>query len=118
MREKMSKLSAAFLTGVVLAATPMAATPSTAAEVAPHRIARDAAWGCRDKHDVFHLLFLGLSTSFDSKLADALANGSCVFFKPGENVTVIEDTGSHGLVKVRRDGPEPATYWTPVRNVN
>ena len=114
----MSKLSAAFLTGVVLAATPMAATPSAAAEVAPHRIARDAAWGCRDKHDVFHLLFLGLSTSFDSKLADALASGSCVFFKPGENVTIIEDTGSHGLVKVRRDGPEPATYRTPVRNVN
>lgn len=113
----MSKLGAVFLTGMVLATTPMLATPSPAAE-APHRIARDAAWGCRDKHDVFHLLFLGLSTSFDSKLADALADGSCVFFKSGENVTIMEDTGSHGLVKVRRDGPEPATYWTPVRNVN
>jgi len=113
----MFKLGAAFLTGMVLATTPMMAAPSPAAE-APHRIARDAAWGCRDKHEVFHLLFLGLSTSFDSKLADALANGNCVFFKSGENVTIIEDTGSHGLVKVRRDGPEPATYWTPVRNVN
>ena len=85
----MSKLGAAFLTGVVFATTPMMAPPSTAAE-APHRIARDAAWGCRDKHDVFHLLFLGMSTSFDSKLAQALSDGSCVFFKPGENVRVEE----------------------------
>src|SRR5215469_17657233 len=113
----MPKVAAMFLTGAMLAVTPLVVPPAVAAE-APHRIARDAAWGCRDKHEVFNLLFLGLSTSFDSKLADALANGSCVFFKPGENVSIIEDTGSHGLVKVRRDGPEPATYWTPLRNVN
>jgi hypothetical protein len=114
----MTKLGAVFLTGVVLTTTPMMmATPSAAAE-APHRIARDAAWGCRDKHDVFNLLFLGMSTSFDSKLAQALSDGSCVFFKSGENVTIIEDTSSHGLVKVQRDSAEPATYWTPLRNVN
>ncbi|HWB51660.1 MAG TPA: hypothetical protein VG651_21305 [Stellaceae bacterium] len=110
----MSKLGAAFLTGVLLAAIPCIAK---AAE-APHRIARDAAWGCRDKHQVFNLLFLGLSTSFDDRLAQSLADGSCVFFKSGETVTIIEDTGSHGLVKVKREGAEPATFWTQLRNVD
>jgi len=114
----MSKLGAAFLSALILAATPLAATPSSAAEVqVPHRIARDAAWGCRDKHDVFDLLFLGLSTSFDTVLASALADGRCVYFTPGESVTIIEQ-GSHGLVKVQRGGAEPVTYWTPLRNVN
>jgi hypothetical protein len=114
----MSKLGGAILTGLLLAATPLATAPSVAAEAAPHRIARDAAWGCRDKHEVFNLLFLGISTSFDDKLAEALAAGRCVYFNPGETVTIIEDTHSHGLVKVQRGGAQPVTYWTQLRNVN
>ena len=51
-------------------------------------------------------------------MPDALADGTCVFFKSGESITVIEDTDSHGLVKVKRDGAEPVTYWTQMRNVN
>lgn len=115
----MSKLGAAFLTGVLLAAAPAPASvsPSLAAEAAPHRIARDAAWGCRDKHELFNLLFLGLSTSFDTKLAEALADGRCVYFDPGETVTILEDSGSHGLVKVERGGAQPVAYWTPLRNI-
>ena len=113
----MSKLGALILSGVMLVATPLAATPASAAEEAPHRIARDAAWGCRDMNDVIDLLFLGLSTSFDNKLASALADGRCVYFKPGEDVTILEKVG-HGLVKVQRGGAEPVIYWTPLRNVN
>ena len=112
----MSKLGAVFLTAAVLAATPLATSPLAAAE-APHRIARDAAWGCRDKGDLLDLLFLGLSTSFDTKLATALADGRCVYFAPGEDVTILED-GGHGLVKVRRGGAVPVTYWTTQRNVD
>lgn len=92
----------------------MAAPP--AAAQAQHHIAQSAAWGCRDKHKVFDLLFMGLSASFDTKLADAVTDGSCIFFQSGETVTILEGTGSHGLVKIQR-GAEPVTYWTPVRNV-
>ena len=113
----MSKLGPVLLTAALLFATPPAAAP-LAAEAAPHRIARDAAWGCRDKHELFNLLFLGLSTSFDTKLAEALADGRCIYFAPGEAVTIIEDSGSHGLVKVQRGGVQPVTYWTPLRNIN
>jgi hypothetical protein len=113
----MSKLGAVFLTGLLLSATSVTATSALAATQAPHRIARDAAWGCRDKNDVVDLLFLGLSTSFDTKLASALADGRCVYFAPGENVTILED-GGHGLVKVERGGAAPVAYWTPLRNVN
>ncbi len=112
----MSKLGAAFLTTLMLATSPLAAAPLTAAEV-PHRIARDTAWGCRDKNDLIDLLFLGLSASFDSKLAQALAEGRCAYFTPGENVTILED-GGHGLVRVQRGGAVPVVYWTPQRNVN
>jgi hypothetical protein len=112
----MSRLGAVFLTIVMLAAAPPASAPAMA-EV-PHKIARDAAWGCRDKHQVFNLLFLGLSTGFDDRLAAALADGSCVYFKPGEDVTIIDQTNSHGLVKVQRGGAEPVTYWTQLRNVD
>jgi len=112
----MSKLGAAFLTTLMLATTPLVAAPLTTAEV-PHRIARDAAWGCRDRNDLIDLLFLGLSTSFDSKLAQALAEGRCAYFTPGENVRILED-GGHGLVKVQRGGAVPVVYWTPLRNVN
>jgi len=111
----MSKLGAVFLGVSLLTTTPLA-TVSAAATEAPHHITQGAAWGCRDKHDVFDILFLGLSASFDTKLATALADGRCVFFQSGETVTIIEGTGSHGLVKIQR-GAEPATYWTPVRNV-
>jgi hypothetical protein len=117
MRDEMSKVGAAFLTVSLLAMTPLAASAAPVAD-APHKITRDAAWGCRDKHDVFNILFLGLSTSFDDRLADALASGRCVYFKPGEDVTVIDQTASHGLVKVQRGGAEPAAYWTPQRNLN
>ena len=118
----MSKLGAVFLTGLifatpVLAAAPppvTAATPPTAA--AAHRIGGSAAWGCHAKHDVFDILFLGLSASFDTKLADALTDGRCVFFQSGETVTILGGTGSHGLVKVQR-GTDPATYWTPLRKI-
>jgi len=113
----MSKLGAVFLTGLVLSASPIAAPPAAAAE-APHKISREAAWGCRDKHDVFDLLFLGLSTSFDSELAQALAEGRCVYFTPGEDVTILDDSSSHGLIKVQRGGAQPVTYWTPVRNID
>jgi hypothetical protein len=101
----------------LVAATPLPVPPPAVAAEAVHHIAQSGgAWGCRDKHDVFDILFLGLSTSFDTKLATALADGRCVFFRSGESVTILEGTGSHGLVKVQR-GAEPATYWTPVRNV-
>ena len=110
----MSKIGAAFLTTVMLASTPQFTSP--AAAEAPHQIAAPAAWGCRDKNDLIDLLFLGLSTSFDLKLSGALADGRCVYFTAGENVTILED-GGHGLVRVRR-GAAPVAYWTPVRNVN
>jgi hypothetical protein len=117
MRDEMSKVGAAFLTASMLAMTPLAAMSASAAEV-PQKITRDAAWGCRDKHDVFDLLFLGLSTSFDDRLADALADGRCVYFKSGEDVIIIEQSTSHGLVKVQRGGAEPTTYWILQRNLN
>jgi hypothetical protein len=117
MRDEMSKFGAAFLTASMLAMTPLAAVAAPAADT-PQKISRDAAWGCRDKHDVFDLLFLGLSTSFDDRLADALADGRCVYFKMGEDVTIIEQSTSHGLVKVQRGGTQPATYWILQRNLN
>src|SRR5580658_3576247 len=98
----MSRFGAAFLTAALLAA--VAPIPSAlAAEQAPHRITRDAAWGCRDKADVINLLFLGLSAGFDNQLADALADGRCVYFSPGENVLIV-DPGANGLVRVERPG--------------
>jgi hypothetical protein len=115
MRDEMSTFRAVFLTAAMLAVTPLAAAP--AAE-APHKITRDAAWGCRDKHEVFEILFLGLSTSFDDRLADALADGRCVYFKMGEDVTIIDQSASHGLIKVQRSGAQPATYWILQRNLN
>lgn len=113
----MSKFGAAFLTAVMLATTPIAVVAAPAMD-APHKITRDAAWGCREKHDVFDLLFLGLSTSFDDRLADALSDGRCVYFKPGEDVMIIDQSVSHGLIKVQRRGTEPVIYWTPRRNLN
>jgi len=107
----MSKLGAAFLTALLLSTAPLVAAE------APHRIAHEAAWGCRDKNDLIDLLFLGLSTSFDLKLATALADGRCVYFTPGENVTILEG-GGHGLVKVERGGAAPVAYWTALRNVD
>jgi hypothetical protein len=121
----MSRYGAAFLTASILVATapiPLAAaetaaaTPVAATE-APHRIARDAAWGCRDKGDVIELLFQGISTNFDGKLAAALADGRCITFKPGEDVVIVEP-GANGLVRVQRPGASPAAYWTVSRNVN
>ena len=121
----MSRVGAAFLTALTLAAfAPIslaaaettAATPVAATE-APHRIARDAAWGCRDKNDVFDLLFQAISASFDGKLAAALADGRCITFKPGENVVIVEP-GAGGLVRVQRLGASPVAYWTASHNVN
>jgi hypothetical protein len=106
----MSKIGAAFLTVLMLAVTPLAAAE------APHRIVRDGAWGCRDRADVFDLLFLGISASFDTKLAGALADGRCVLFNPGEDVVVVEP-GQHGVMQVQRGGVAPAIYWTSARNV-
>jgi hypothetical protein len=111
----MSKLGAVFLAAAMLAATP-AISPASAAE-APHRIAHDPAWGCRDKGDLYDLLFLGLSASFDSKLASALADGRCVSFTPGESVTILEPAG-HGIIQVQRGGATPVAYWTAVRNID
>jgi hypothetical protein len=110
----MSKIGAAFLTALLLATTAFPG-PLAAAE-APHRTAREAAWGCRDKGDLLNLLFLGLSTSFDTKLAVALADGRCVYFNPGEDIVVL-DPVEHGVVRVQRGGAAPAVYWTPLRNV-
>jgi hypothetical protein len=112
----MSRFGAAFLTTLLLAATPPIPMAS-AAEEAPHRIARDAAWGCRDKSDVINLLFLGLSATFDTTLAGALADGRCVYFTPGESVVIV-DPVANGLVRVARPDAMPAAYWTPARNVN
>ena len=112
----MSKLGAVFLTASILAATPASPPPLPAAE-APHRIDHEAAWGCRDKSDLIDLLFLGLSASFDTTLASALADGRCVYFTPGENVVVVEP-GSKGLIRIERPGATPVAYWTPLRNVN
>jgi hypothetical protein len=112
----MSKLGAAFLTGAMLVSAPIYADQVAAVDV-PHHIAHDAAWGCRDKSDLIDLLFLGLSTSFDSKLAQAIADGRCAYFEPGESVKIMEDAGQ-GLVKVQRSGATPIIYWTPLRNVN
>jgi hypothetical protein len=120
----MSRVGAAFLTALTLAATapiPLAAAetnPATpvAATEAPHRIAREAAWGCRDKSDVIELLFQGISVSFDGKLAAALADGRCITFKPDEDVVIVEP-GANGLVRVQRPGASPVAYWTASRNV-
>jgi hypothetical protein len=112
----MSKLGAAFLTGAMLVSASLSAAQLAAVDV-PHHIARDAAWGCQDKTDLINLLFLGLSASFDNQLAQAIADGRCAYFEPGENVTIMEDAGQ-GLVKVQRGGATPVTYWTPLRNVN
>lgn len=117
----MSRVGAAFLTALTLASTPVVAetvaqTPVAATE-APHRIAREAAWGCRDKGDVLDLLFQGISVTFDNKLAAALADGRCVVFKPGEDIEIIEPA-ANGLVRVHRPGPSAVAYWTPARNVN
>jgi hypothetical protein len=106
----MSRFGAASLTAVLLVATPVAAAE------APHRIVHDAAWGCRDKNELIDLLFLGLSTTFDTKLAAALGDGRCVYFKAGEGVTIVEE-GRHGLVRVQREDATPVSYWTTVRNV-
>ena len=111
----MSRVGAVFLTASILAAA--APTPVVAAAEAPHRIARDAAWGCRDKNDVIDLLFQGISVNFDGKLAAALADGRCVAFKPGEDVVILEP-GVNGLVRVQRPGASPVAYWTATRNVN
>ena len=113
----MSKLGAAFLSAVMLTASPLGAFAAPAVET-PHKVVRSAAWGCRDKHEVFDLLFLGLSTSFDDRLATALADGRCIYFDAGESVTIIEDTKSHGVVKVQRGGAQPVTYWTSARNLD
>jgi hypothetical protein len=110
----MSRLGAAFLTATILATTPLV-LPASATE-APHRIARETAWGCRDKDDLLNLLFLGISSSFDTKLAAAVADGRCVYFKPHEDVIVV-DPGETGLVRVQRGDATPAVYWTPSRNV-
>jgi hypothetical protein len=92
-----------------------AAVPAMAAE-APHGIARDGAWGCRDRGEMLDLLFLGISASFDTKLASALAEGRCVLFNPGEEVVIVE-TGQRGILQVQRGGAAPAVYWTSARNV-
>ncbi len=92
-----------------------AAVPAMAAE-APHGIARDGAWGCRDRGEMLDLLFLGISASFDTKLASALAEGRCVLFNPGEEVVIVE-TGQRGILQVQRGGAVPAVYWTAARNV-
>jgi hypothetical protein len=119
----MSRFGAVFLTALTLAATPVvaqtttAATPVATVTAAPHRIARDAAWGCREKNDVIDLLFQGISVSFDNKLAAALADGRCVIFKSGEDVVIVEP-GANGLVRVQRPGVSPVAYWTATRNVN
>ena len=106
----MSKLGAAFLTALMLG------TASLSAAEVPHRIARDGAWGCRDKRDVFDLLFLGISASFDLQLATALADGRCVLFNPGEEIAIVE-AGQRGILQVQRGGAAPAVYWTASRNV-
>jgi len=107
----MSKFGGVFLTALLLGVAPVAQ-----AEV-PRHIAQEAAWGCRDRSDLIDLLFLGLSTSFDNKLAIALADGRCVYFNAGESVTIVGD-GGHGIVKVQRGGATPVTYWTAVRNLD
>lgn len=117
----MSRYGAAFLTALTLAATPVAAETTTAATPvaateAPHRIARETAWGCRDKGDVIDLLFQGISASFDGKLAAALADGRCVAFKSGEDVVIVEP-GANGLVRIQRPGASPVAYWTALHNV-
>jgi len=109
----MSKVGAAFLGVSLLAASPVGVAAAPAADV-PHHIA-GAAWGCRDKSDLIDLLFLGLSTSFASKLESAVADGRCAYFTPGETVTILEP-GGQGIVKVQRGG-SPVVYWTPLRNV-
>jgi hypothetical protein len=111
----MSRFGAAILTILMFAATPHIPSAS-AAEEAPHKIARDSAWGCREKSDVIDLLFLGLSTTFDTTLANALADGRCVFFNAGE-VVLIVDPAANGLVKVARPDEASAVYWMPARNV-
>lgn len=119
----MSRVGAVFLTALTLAATPVAAetvtaaTPAATVSAVPHRIVRDAAWGCREKTDVLDLLFQGMSVNFDGKLAAALADGRCVAFKSGEDVVIVEP-GANGLVRVQRPGASPVAYWTAARNVN
>jgi hypothetical protein len=112
----MFKLGAAFLAAAALAATSPI-PPAAAAEQVPHKIVREAAWGCRDKGDVIDLLFQGISVTFDSRLATAIADGKCVAFAPGEDVVIV-DPGANGLIKVVRPGASPVAYWTASRNLN
>jgi len=107
----MSKIGAAFLTAVMLAATPLAAAE------APHRITNSGGWGCRDKNELIDLLFLGISVTFQAKLATAISEGRCVNFAPGESVVIVE-RGDNGIIKVERGGVTPAVYWTTTRYVN
>jgi hypothetical protein len=109
----MSKIGAAFLIALWLAAGSAAAAEVTV----PHHVTHGAAWGCSDKNELIDLLFLGLSASFDDKLAGDLASGKCVYFSSGETVTILKDNG-HGIVKVQRGGAEPAVYWTMLRNLD
>ena len=116
----MSKLGAALMTVAALASA-VPAIPASAAE-APHRISHSPAWGCRDKGELYNLLFLAISNSYETQLAAALADGRCVTFAPGESVAVI-DEGSRGIVKVERGGiaqvsTRPSGYWTLARNVD
>ena len=116
----MSKLGAAFLAASMLAATP-AISPASAAE-GPHRISHSPAWGCGDKGDLYNLLFLGISASFDTQLSAALADGRCISFAPGESVTVIGEAGP-SIVKVQRGmattvSTAPQGYWTLKRNID
>jgi hypothetical protein len=77
MRDEMSKFGGVFLTALLLGAAPVAQALRR-----PRHIAQEAAWGCRDRSDLIDLLFLGLSTSFDNKLATALGRRAvCVFYR-------------------------------------
>src|SRR6185437_9733197 len=107
------------LTAAAIAAATLA---MPAAAEAPHRISHSPAWGCRDKGDLYNLLFLAISASFDTQMAAALADGRCVAFAPGERVSVV-DQGSRGIVKVERGGVAQVStasngYWTLARNLD
>jgi hypothetical protein len=102
------------LVGALCAAALLAACSANAQ--GERQIARDGAWGCRDRQDTVDLLFLGISAAFDTKLAHEIALGLCGYFKAGENVVVV-DKDPLGLVKVRRTASPGVPLWTPSQNL-
>jgi hypothetical protein len=103
--------------GTALAALALLAACSILAKPPQSQIVSAGLWGCRDRATVVDLLFLGSSAAFDSRLAHALGDGTCVAFAADENVAVVAKRDSFGLLKVQRLDKAQIAYWTQSQNV-